>query len=103
MSQKPRYIILIIRISHDLAVVLVWIICSPRQNIGGGFHYASLQIFCLLYIPPLVPKTRQNWLLVTSYPRLSKSRFSAPEHVFNQNSLASQSQHIKVAHYQKAG
>ena len=36
MSSTPRYIILIIRISYDLAVVLVWIICSPRQNIGGG-------------------------------------------------------------------
>jgi hypothetical protein len=54
MSQKPRYIILIIRISYDLAVVLVWIICSPCQNIGRGLtsctRYArtrSHQLSCL--------------------------------------------------------
>ena len=37
MSHQIRCIILIIRIRYDLTVVLVWIICSPRQNIGGGF------------------------------------------------------------------
>lgn len=53
MSRTPRYIILIIRIRYDLAVVLVWIICCPRQNIGGGFlhtRYAktrSHQLSCL--------------------------------------------------------
>jgi hypothetical protein len=46
MSHKPRYIILIIRIRYDLVVVLVWIICSPRQNIGGGF--TCLQVSMLI-------------------------------------------------------
>src|ERR1035441_7024677 len=46
MSRTPRYIILIIRIRYDLAVVLVWIICSPRQNIGGGF--TCLQVSMLI-------------------------------------------------------
>jgi len=59
MSHQIRCIILIIRISHDLAVVLVWIICSPRQNIGGGFHFPclqSLQTFAS-------PESSCGWLL----------------------------------------
>ncbi len=39
MSRGTRYIILIIRIRHDLAVVLVWITRGPSQNIGRGSTY----------------------------------------------------------------
>jgi hypothetical protein len=38
MRPTPRYIILIIRIRADLAVILVWITRGPRHNIGGGFY-----------------------------------------------------------------
>jgi len=38
MPTRPvRCIILIIRVSHDLTVALIWIICRPRQNIDGVF------------------------------------------------------------------
>jgi hypothetical protein len=37
-KRRVRYIILIIRVSHDLTLVaLIWIICRPRQNIDGVF------------------------------------------------------------------
>ena len=35
--RRVRYIILIIRVSRDLTVALVWIIASPGQSIGRGF------------------------------------------------------------------
>jgi hypothetical protein len=37
MPEKVRCIILIIRMSPDLAVVLIWIIPHPYQYIGRGF------------------------------------------------------------------
>jgi hypothetical protein len=39
MSQRRRCIILIIRVRSGLAVILVWIICGPRQSTGGGSFY----------------------------------------------------------------
>lgn len=58
-SHKPRCIILIIRIRADFTVVLVWIICSPRQNIGGGFLLKNQRINAY----PLIARTSYNILV----------------------------------------
>ena len=34
---RPVALLLIIRVRSGLLLILVWIIPSPRQNIGGGF------------------------------------------------------------------
>ena len=38
MPHKRVAFILIIRVSYDLTVMLIWIIASPDQNIGRGFQ-----------------------------------------------------------------
>jgi len=36
MSDKPRCIVLIIRVTASFVLVLIWIICGPYRNMGRG-------------------------------------------------------------------
>jgi hypothetical protein len=45
MSNQLRCIVLIIRVTANLTLVLIWIICCPYQNIGRGLIIYVLTMY----------------------------------------------------------